>query len=154
ARRAVSGAARGSTALAPAPAAGPLPYPAGDAASANGRSPLAVWVGTNGVNFTPGRRGPQPPAIGHHTMMGTLAETSPTFQTRHAPGKGASANYGIGQNGQIVQFVDDNDTAWANGPIFNPNLDVVPWIAQVHEQGWDPNTLTLSIEWEGSHGDG
>ena len=132
-----------AAAEAPAPAAPPA-----------GRSALAEWVGTKGFNYTSGRQGRQPIAISNHLMMGTLNGTIKHFQTEHPCGKGASANYGIDRAGRIVQFVNDNDTAWANGPIYDPNVSVVPWIAQARDNRWDPNTLTISIQWEGAHGDG
>gem|GEM_PF-2130987 len=137
-------------------AADVVPAGAGLAAPIPGRSPLAEWIGTEGtnptaVNIDVGRAGHQPRAVVIHVMMGNMQGTIDAFQN---PKHQASAHYGVSKQGRIVQFVNDDDTAWANGILYDPNLNDVPWLAGVQQRGEDPNTDTISIEWEGAHGDG
>jgi len=113
--------------------------------------PHIQWVGTGGQNYWAGRAGLAPTAIVNHVMLGTLAGTRAAFA--HAAHE-ASAHYGIGSDGQIWQFVRDEDTAWANGPIRQPNLAAVPWIADCVARNVNPNRVTISIEWEGMHAGG
>jgi N-acetyl-anhydromuramyl-L-alanine amidase AmpD len=110
--------------------------------------PRVVWAGTAGHNFWAGRAGQAPVAIVNHVMLGTLGGTATAFAS---PAHEASAHYGIGQDGTIFQFVRDEDTAWANGPIRNPNLAAVPWLAECVAHNINPNRRTISLEWEGTH---
>ncbi len=108
----------------------------------------AQWIGASAGNYTVGRRGQKPIAVVNHEMQGTLSGTVDAFwNDAHQ----ASAHYGVSKDGKIVQFVKEEDMAWANGPIRNPNLAAVPWIADVDHAGGNPNRLTISIEWEGAH---
>jgi N-acetylmuramoyl-L-alanine amidase len=70
--------------------------------------PRVEWVGTDGQNFWAGRAGLAPVAIVNHVMLGTLAGTRAAFAN---PAHAASAHYGIGSDGTILQFVRDADTA-------------------------------------------
>lgn len=106
------------------------------------------WIPATAANWTAGRAGQTIRALVNHEMQGTLAGTIAAFRDpRHA----ASAHYGIGADGRVVQFVADADMAWANGPIRAPNLAAVPWIARCVREGINPNALTLALEWEGAH---
>ena len=109
------------------------------------------WVGTSSDNYTSGRKGRTPVAIVNHVMIGTMAGTIEVFRK---PGWGASAHYGVGQDGRVVQFVDEGDTAWANGPIRDPNTGAATWVAQARDNRWDPNAMSITIEWEGRHSGG
>ena len=81
-------------------------------------------------------------------MQGTLEGTRQAFWD---PNHQASAHYGVGRDGTVLQFIKDEDTAFANGPVRNPNTGVVPWLADAQRNGTNPNRLTVTIEWEGSH---
>jgi N-acetylmuramoyl-L-alanine amidase len=105
------------------------------------------FEGTNGANFTPGRNGCKPVAIINHLMLGTLGGTRKAFRD---PAHQASAHYGIGPDGTVLQFVRDDNTAWANGNIRNPGL-LHPWLLDAVQTSTNPNRLTLSIEWAGYH---
>ncbi len=127
----------------------------GGAAPPNtGRSQLAEWVGTwnkdlqRSVNFDAERNGHQPIAIVNHVMIGTMEGTADAFSQA---GTRASAHYGVGTQGRIVQFVNEHDTAWANGRLYDPNVGGLPWLVGVRDHGGDPNNYTISIEWEGTH---
>ena len=77
-------------------------------------------------NYTVGR--PQGP-INHitvHHMAGVLSarQCGGIFQT---PGRNASSHYGIGNGGEIANYVDESDTAWC-------------------DSNWNSNCTTVSIE--------
>jgi N-acetyl-anhydromuramyl-L-alanine amidase AmpD len=59
-------------------------------------------------NFWVGRKGYRPEAIVIHIMDGTLIGTDSWFANHTSQ---VSAHYGIGKNGEIHQYVQENDTA-------------------------------------------
>ena len=65
-----------------------------------------------GGNYTPGRKGDKIEYIVIHVMQGTLKGTTKWFAMPEAE---ASAHYSIGFDGNIVQHVQDTDTAWHAG---------------------------------------
>lgn len=69
-----------------------------------------IWKGS--PNYTAGRGGHKIDHITLHIMAGFLAGTDSTFAN---PAMQTSAHYGIGRNGEIHQYVRENDTAWADG---------------------------------------
>ena len=76
-----------------------------------------------------------------HISAGTLSSMDNTFAN---PTSEVSANYGIGLNGEIHQYVDDDKVAWANGGVLNPTAQIVKdnlWVNQ--------NKISLSVENEG-----
>jgi len=137
---------------APPPAAAVAPHDWASAEPENAPraavAPPIEWVGAAANNYGTGRQNQAIKAVVNHVMLGTLDSTSSWFNNSAAE---VSANYGIGQDGRIVQFVRDTDTAYANGPVYAPNTAATPWIATDHANGLDMNTLTISIEWEGMH---
>lgn len=92
---------------------------------------------------TSGRNGRKVIAIVDHIMSGTLAGTDSWFQN---PASQASAHFGVGKNGDIRQYVDINNVAWANGGVNKPS-----WPLLI--TGVNPNYYTVSIEHEGQSGD-
>lgn len=94
-------------------------------------------------NYTKGRGGFKPEKIIIHVMAGSFAGTDDWFL--HSSGEQAvSANYGLGHvNGKIEihQYVQDGDTAYAQGKVDNPNWKYRP--------GVNPNKYCISIEHEG-----
>lgn len=76
------------------------------------RYPAAVWRGPADHNFRAG--GVVRPAQGvvEHVIVGSLAAADSVF---HREGYGASAHFGIGKDGAVVQWVDTADRAWAEG---------------------------------------
>ena len=75
----------------------------------------AIWKGA--VNYAAGRRGWTPEAIVIHVMDGSLSGTDSWFNN---PASGVSAHYGVGKDGVIHQYVQENDTAFHAGTIVNP----------------------------------
>lgn len=123
--------------MAPAPAPTPTHTPA---------KPTMTWIGSPNYGLprgTVGRAGHKILAIVDHIMDGTLVGTDSWFQN---PNAGASAHFGIGKNGEIHQYVDVNNVAWANGVVNKPSWPLL--ITDVN-----PNYYTVSIEHEGNTGD-
>lgn len=90
-------------------------------------------------NFRVGRGNQKPEIVVIHIMAGSLAGTDSWFAS---PKSGVSSNYGVGLNGEIHQYVADENMAWANGIINNPTFKLL-------KAGVNPNLYTLSIENEG-----
>jgi N-acetylmuramoyl-L-alanine amidase len=84
------------------------------------------------------RNGHKPLAVVIHIMGGTLAGTDSWFGSTTSQ---VSAHYGIGKNGEIHQYVQEDKAAWANGRVSNPT-----WKLITPE---NPNLYTISIEHEG-----
>jgi hypothetical protein len=68
-----------------------------------------TWLGS--PNFTAGRPGGISWIV-LHTMVGTVAAADARFQNASQQ---ASAHYGVGLDGSLVQWVDEADTAWHAG---------------------------------------
>ena len=74
-----------------------------------------------------------------HIMDGTLVGTDSWFAT---PSSQVSSHYGIGLNGEIHQYVDESNAAWANGRVSNPTTKAI-------HLNINPNQYSISIEHEG-----
>src|SRR3990167_4681722 len=88
-------------------------------------------------NFTVGRDNHKPIAIVLHIMEGTLKGTDSWFSYS---GSRVSSHYGIGQNGEIHQYVKEENQAWAN-VVNKPTWKLI--------KPENPNLYTISIEHEG-----
>lgn len=84
-----------------------------------------TWTGS--PNYTSGRQGASVDKIVCHWMAGTLAATDSVFQNTT---RQTSAHYGVGQSGNVHQYVKESDTAW-------------------HAGSWDANITSIGIEHEG-----
>lgn len=108
-----------------------------------------TWKGTDGDYFAYRRDATgrifKPEVHVIHIMQGTLKGTDQHFNN---PKVSASTHYGIGKNGEIHQYVRDEDAAWGNGLVTNPN-----WPGEKKHPGVNPNLYTLSYELEGMSGD-
>lgn len=92
-------------------------------------------------NFGVGRfAGQKPEIIVIHIMDGTLVGTDSWFAN---PASQVSAHYGIGQNGEIHQYVREEDTAWHAGRVQNPTF-------KLYKPNTNPNGYTIGIEHEGN----
>lgn len=91
-------------------------------------------------NFKVGRSGYKPEMIVLHIMAGSLTGTDSWFAD---PTSQVSANYGIGFNGEVHQYVKDENTAWAQGRVVSPTF-------KLYKPGVNPNLYCLSIEHEGN----
>ncbi len=90
-------------------------------------------------NFTKGRNGYTPEIIVLHVMAGSLTGTDSWFAN---PKSQVSTHYGIGLNGEVHQYVLEEDTAWGNGRVSNPTYSL-------YKPNVNPNSYTISIEHEG-----
>ncbi len=99
-----------------------------------------------------GRGGFLPIAIVEHMMQGSLEDTWQYFNGSHPDGRyEKSAHYGIARDGRVWQFVEDEDTAWANGVLQAPDT-TIDWLKEVSEEQVNANLVTLAIEYEGYSG--
>jgi len=92
-------------------------------------------------HFTVGRDGMIPDTIVLHISTGSFVSCINWFAD---PTSKVSSHYLISLKGQVVQFVDEKDTAWANGQVVNPTSSLVK-----ARTGINPNKYTISIEHEG-----
>lgn len=95
-------------------------------------------------NFWQGRKGYRPEAVVIHIMDGTLAGTDRWFAN---PASQVSAHFGIGKNGEVHQYVKEEDTAWHAGRIDAPSWKLIK------PASVNPNLYTIGIEHEGKPGD-
>ena len=95
-------------------------------------------------NFRKGRKGHKPLAIVIHIMDGTLAGTDAWFND---PNSHVSSNYGVGKSGEIHQYVNETDSAAAQGVVDRAKAKVV-----LDNPGINPNLFCISIEHEGFSG--
>lgn len=100
-----------------------------------------IWKGS--PNFWRGREGHKPELIVIHIMAGTLKGTDAWFNN---PKSQVSAHYGIGKNGEVHQYVKEEDSAWHAGVVSNPS-------ARLINPAVNPNLYTIGIEHEGSEND-
>lgn len=76
-----------------------------------------------------------------HIMDGTIAGTDYWFSE---PSSQVSSQYGVGLNGEVHQYVSEDNMAWANGIVNQPTAQVI------HDNvGKNPNKISISIENEG-----
>ncbi|MFN8027177.1 MAG: glycosyltransferase [Acidimicrobiia bacterium] len=86
-------------------------------------------------NLERGRRGRSPRAVVVHTTDGTFRGAKAWFED---PASGVSAHYLVSLGGEVVQFVDEEDTAWHAGMEPAPGIPVL---------GDDPpNLCTIGVE--------
>lgn len=95
---------------------------------------VQVVVPADEGNYTKGRSGRSIEAITIHHMAGVLSaeQCGRIFQT---VGRYGSSHYGIGNDGRIASYVDEEDTAWTNSD-------------------WDSNCKSVTIETSNSQAGG
>ncbi|HTA26950.1 MAG TPA: peptidoglycan recognition family protein [Bacteroidia bacterium] len=96
-------------------------------------------------NFISGRKQYKPEAIVIHIMEGTLAGTDSWFGNIQSK---VSAHYGVGRNGEVHQYVDENNTAWHAGRVTNPSWSLIKKVGS--GLYINPNYYTVGIEHEGT----
>lgn len=92
------------------------------------------------VNFDKERNGYKPEIIVVHIAQGTLQGTIEEFSS---PQTQKSSHYFVAEN-DVIQFVEESKTAWANGEVVNPTSEIV--LSRPHK---NPNWYSISIEHEG-----
>lgn len=104
-------------------------------------------------NFWKGRGGFLPIAIVERMMQGSIEDAEQYFNGRSPEGVFAvSAHYGVARDGRVWQFVADEDTAWSNGVLQNPDLSI-GWLKEVYQEKVNCNLVTLSVDYEGYSGE-
>ena len=77
------------------------------------KSPLAtIIVPADPSNYTKGRSTPITDITIHHMAGRCTAQRCGEFW--QDPARNASSTYGIGYNGEIGCYLDENDTPWTN----------------------------------------
>lgn len=71
---------------------------------------------------TEGRANNKVIAIVDHIMSGTLIGTDSWFQN---PASKVSSHFGVGKSGDIHQYVDINNVAWANRVVNKPSWSLL-----------------------------
>lgn len=102
--------------------------------------PTIEWMGS--PNFS-SPMGYKIIAIVDHIMSGTLIGTDSWFANSASK---VSSHFGVGKKGEIHQYVNLDNHAWANGAV---NISNWPLL----KNGVNPNYYTVSIEHEGESGD-
>jgi N-acetylmuramoyl-L-alanine amidase len=94
------------------------------------------------INFQKERRGAYPvDTLVLHVTEGDAASVRAWFHDKAAQ---VSAHYMVTKAGEVVHFVHEYDTAWANGRVDHPTAQLV-----LERLGANPNNWTISIEHEG-----
>lgn len=98
------------------------------------------FVGCAAANFRKGRsNGSKPEAIVIHIICGSLESATAQFAD---PQSQVSAHYAVGRDGRVLQFVEEEDTAFHAGIIVSPTWKGI-------KGGLNPNLYTVGIEHEG-----
>ena len=96
------------------------------------------------VNHTKGRSYPKILGICNHITAGTSSSALNWFNNPKAQ---ASCTYLVCKNGNIIQIVEDHNTAWCQGIINKPTSKLY------HDMGRiNPNSYLIGIEHEGTDG--
>jgi hypothetical protein len=102
------------------------------------------FVGCAAANFRKGRSsGLKPEAIVIHIICGSLDSARSQFAD---PAAQVSAHYAVGRDGRVLQFVEEEDTAFHAGIVVSPTWTGI-------KGGLNPNLYTIGIEHEGQQGD-
>jgi N-acetyl-anhydromuramyl-L-alanine amidase AmpD len=110
-----------------------------------GRTPLALTITDRltPVNYTTGRGGHRVKALVAHITDGETAAGA--IGWFHNPASKVSAHYVVDRDGTITRVVREENTAWANGVLNQPNV-ANPIVAGWVRDGTNPNSETVSIE--------
>jgi len=96
-------------------------------------------------NFTVGRKIYNPEAVVIHIMEGSLSGTDSWFKSNASQ---VSAHYGIGQSGEVHQYVAEVNTAWHAGRVNAPSWQLIKTTG--NGAFINPNFYTVGIEHEGN----
>lgn len=91
------------------------------------------------TNKTKGRNGQKIEAVVIHISEGTLEGTKSWILKKES---NVSYHYLIGKNGEVVQFLDLEDTAWHAGIVKNPTWTKI-------KKGINPNSYTVGVAFAG-----
>ena len=102
-----------------------------------------IIVSADEGNYTKGRDGRSIEAITIHHMAGRLTakQCGRIFQ---AKGRYGSSHYGVGYDGSIANYVDEEDTAWTNSN-WDSNCKSVTIETSDNDNSWYVNDITLNV---------
>lgn len=104
------------------------------------RGDMYEFIGCAASNFCKGRPfGFRPEAIVLHIMDSDLADGEALFRN---PASCKSAHYGVSREGEVHQYVDENDAAFHAGIVVNPTWELL-------KPRVNPNFYTIGIAHEG-----
>lgn len=126
-------------AAAPQPSV-PVVSPAPPAPASTPRSIERIKVPTS--NYSAGRRGTLITHIIIHTMQGTYEGTKSWFAQAQA---GTSAHYGISFEGDVCQFVADEDTAYHAGNMLYNRCSIGIELEGFQEKGYFPEPMLTAL---------
>lgn len=103
---------------------------------------VQVVVPADEGNYTKGRSGRNIEAITIHHMAGRLTaeQCGRIFQ---AKGRYGSSHYGVGYDGSIANYVDEENTAWTNSN-WDSNCKSVTIETSDNDSSWYVNDITLN----------
>ena len=103
---------------------------------------VQVVVPADEGNYTKGRSGRNIEAITIHHMSGRLTaeQCGKIFQ---AKGRYGSSHYGVGYDGSIANYVDEEDTAWTNSN-WDSNCKSITIEISDNDNRWYVNDITLN----------
>ena len=106
------------------------------------KSSLATLVPAYAGNFTYGRSGRNIEAITIHHMAGVLTaeQCGRIFQQ---VGRYGSSHYGVGYDGSVANYVDEEDTAWTNSN-WDSNCKSITIETSDNDNSWYVNDTTLN----------
>lgn len=116
-----------------------------------GMPPAAIVDRLTPVNFWPGRAGHAVRAVVLHITDGDTAAGALAWF--HNPDSAVSAHYVIDRDGTVYRAVREEDTAWSNGRLNQPDL-AHPLIRRWVAGGLNPNWETVAIEAAGRPANG
>lgn len=101
-----------------------------------------IVVPADEENYTKGRSGRSIEAITIHHMAGRLTaeQCGRIFQ---AKGRYGSSHYGVGYDGSIANYVDEEDTAWTNSN-WDSNCKSITIEISDNDNSWYVNDTTLN----------
>lgn len=111
---------------------------------------IPIWYPSPNFGYpqgSPGRNGHRPKAVIHHIAQGYCSGLMAQAEKPGSP----ITHYAVCRDGRVLQFVREEDSAWGNGVLNNPDRSI-PWIDYCVTSGTNPNLLTISIEHEGFSG--
>jgi N-acetyl-anhydromuramyl-L-alanine amidase AmpD len=98
------------------------------------------------TNYTPGRRGHDVKALVLHVTQGESAAGCINWFKN--PAAQVSSHFVLDRDGTIYCTVRESDTAWTQGVLRQPNMDI-PLVAEWVESGTNPNVACIGIECAG-----
>lgn len=101
------------------------------------------------ANYRRGRSGSAIDCIVIHCIDGRTGSLESAAHWFADPVAEASAHYGVGRDGRLVQWVDESDTAFHAGKKVRPTAALVLERADVN-----PNLFSIGVECEGRASDG